>query len=272
MTQPAVQERPATRAAAPAKAPDLVPLGALVRAELMKLFGSYAVWGIAAGAAVATAVAVAGQIAGASRSHLDLDTAAGLREVLGAAGAGQIFALALGILHSAGEFRHGMAARTFLQEPQRRWVVWAKACAVALVSLGYGVLVALVALAVALPWLSAKHAAVSPVDGTVLAVLGGTIAATTLYGVIGVGIGFVGRAPAGTLIAGIAWFLVVETALLKLWPDGARFLPGGAAEALAQGKGPDLLAPGWGGLLLCGWTVLAIAVASWDVERRDVSA
>jgi ABC-2 type transport system permease protein len=248
------------------------PLHGLVAAELTKLFSTYAIWGLAAGTAAAAGIAVAGPIATAAEQHLDLGSQVGVRQVLGAAGAGQIFAMALGILHTAGEFHHGLAARTFLLTPRRRRVVAAKAAAVGIVSLGYGLVAAATALAVALPWLAARDAAVSPLDGTVLGVLGGTLVGTVLYGLIGVGIGTVGRALAATLVAAIGWFLVIETALIRLWPEGGRFLAGGGAEALARAKAEHLLAPGWGALLLCGWAALAVAVAAWDIERRDVGS
>ena len=107
-----------------------------------------------------------------------------------AGGAGSIFVLALAILHSAGEFRLGMATQTFLIEPSRRVVFSAKAGALAVVALGFAIVSIVVALAVALPWMASKHASVDLGSDVVWEVLVGTMLATVLYAVIGVGSGW----------------------------------------------------------------------------------
>ena len=107
--------------------------------------------------------------------------------VMGSASSGAILLLVIGILMTAGEFRHGTATSTFLISPDRRRVIGAKLVAAALV----GVVVALASvaltLAVALPWLAAEDVATSSYTSEAVAALLGSVGATVLGAVVGVG-------------------------------------------------------------------------------------
>ncbi len=247
-------------------------LPGLVAVELHKVVATRAVWGLLAGTVAGAMLALAGPIATAAEQHVDLASADGERKVFAAAGAGSIFAMALAIVQSAGEFRGGLAARTFLLEPRRRHVLASKAIAAAIAAAGFGVVALLCCLALAMPWLASKDAPVEVGDGTLWGVLAGTLAATVLYGVLGTAIGFVVRNVVAALIGAIGWLLVVESAILALWPEGGRWLPGGAASALGGMPDDDLLAPGWGGLLLLSWVGAALLVADRSLRDRDIEA
>lgn len=244
----------------------------LVAVELRKILATRAVWGLLAGTVLGAMLAVAGPIATAGDQQLDLASEEGVRQVFGAAGAGSIFALALAIVHSAGEFRGGLAMRTFLAEPRRGRVLAAKAIAAGIAAAGFALMALVCCAALAAPWMASKDAAVDAGDGALWAVLAGTLASTILYALLGTAIGFVVRNLAAALIGAIGWLLVVETAIIGLWPEGGRWLPGGAASALGGSPDDDLLAPGWGGLLFVAWAALALAVAHLVLRRRDIEA
>jgi hypothetical protein len=104
-------------------------------------------------------------------------------------------------------------------------------------------------------------------------VLAGVVLSTALYGALGAGLGaLLGDQVRGLLVA-LGWFVVVESALTAALPEVGRWLPGGAASALTRApSSEDLLAMGWGGLLLLAY-VAAFAWAGIEaVKRREVGA
>lgn len=256
--------------AVPAAGGSRAGLRDLVAVELRKILATRAVWGLLAGTVLGAMLAVAGPIATASDQHLDLASAEGVRQVFGAAGAGSIFAMALGIVQTAGEFRGGLAVRTFLAEPRRGRVLVAKAFAAGVAAAAFAIVALVCCLALAGPWLAAKDAPVDIGDGTLWGVLAGTLGSTIFYGLLGTAIGFVVRNVVAALVGAITWFLVVETSIVALWPEGGRWLPGGAASSLGGSPDPEILAPGWGGLLLASWVAAALVAARLALRRRDV--
>src|SRR5262245_1585919 len=81
----------------------------------------------------------------------------GQRAVL-TTGAGPAFTMlaVLAAIGITGEFRHRTATTTFLFTPQRGRVVLAKVIAYGIAGIGYGVVCAAQAVAISVPWLSAK--------------------------------------------------------------------------------------------------------------------
>ena len=89
----------------------------LVRAEVAKLTSTRAAGWLVLAAAALSALAVSGVVnAGVARSALATET--GVRTVLGHGGLAAILPLVLGVLVSAGEYRHGTVVDTFLSEPR----------------------------------------------------------------------------------------------------------------------------------------------------------
>jgi ABC-2 type transport system permease protein len=146
------------------------------------------------------------------------------------AGAGSIFTLALGILASAGEFRHGTAVQAFLAVPRRVPVVVAKIATSGLVGLAFGLVCAAFCVAVALPWWASEAQAISLGDPQLWTVLAGVVLSTTLYGALGAALG----ALLGNQVVGL------------------------------------LVALGWGGLLLAVWVLAFAAAGIAAVRRREV--
>lgn len=245
----------------------------LVRAELRKLVTVRMAF-ILLGAMVAmVALQVVATVltAGEAEGTFGLDTREGVRTVFGAAWAGAILVLVLGILAVAGEFRHGTITSTFLVTPERFRVVIAKLVAYFLVGLSFGAVGLLLTLAIAVPWLAIKDVSYSASD--VVAVATGSLLATALYGVLGVGVGALVRNQAAAITVAVVWTFVVESILVALLPEVGKWGPGGAATALAGGASTegDLLVPWAAGLLLALYGIGLAAVGTRLVIRRDIT-
>lgn len=183
--------------------------------------------------------------------------------------------LVVGVLSSAGEYRHNTVVATLLAQPRRGIVAAAKLAAVSIVALVVGGLTAGVSAVVAWPLLVSRdappaHLAAVPAALTVLAVT------AVLYGLLGVALGMLVRNQAVALTAALLWYFVVERILPVVLraPEAADWLPRGAADAFARlgdsatgsGSGPS---PWMGGALLAAYAVGVAAVATVALVRRD---
>jgi ABC-2 type transport system permease protein len=247
----------------------------LIRAELLKLRTTRTFWWsvVAALAFVPGSIALAMQMAGQAGSPTPvLDSSEGVRNVMSAAASGAQILLVIGILIMAGEFRHNTASSTFLISPDRKRVVGAKLAAASLVGVGVTVAASVLTLAIALPWLAAKHIDISLLSGDVAVPLLGALAATALYPLVGVGVGTLLRNQTVAVTVALVWVLVVEGVLVGFAPAVGRWLPGGAGSALtgvATANGG--LLPMWGAALLLAGYGLAFAAASTRlIMRRDI--
>ncbi|MGH9001060.1 MAG: hypothetical protein ACRDY7_16900 [Acidimicrobiia bacterium] len=247
----------------------------LVRTELLKLRTTRTVYGLLAATLGLTTlgVVVAMLTAGEVEGSFGLETAEGLRNLIASGWPGAIFVLVLGILAVTGEFRHNTLTPTFLAAPRRGEVVAAKLAAFGLVGLAFSVLASIITLAISLPWLAARGVEVSFFSAEVGLVLLGQILATALYGVLGVGVGALIRSQAIAMTAALVWMMMVEGILAAVWQDGARWLPGGAAQALSRSASQfGELLPMWaGGLLLAAYGVAFATSGARFVLRRDVT-
>jgi ABC-2 type transport system permease protein len=245
-------------------------MNALIRAELLKLTTTRTVWGVL----LASIALVPGWVALAVLQHaVPLDSREGVRNVMAAASSGTVMLLVLGILMTAGEFRHKTATSTFLITPHRGRVLRAKLVAVAITAMCLTVIVSLAALAVALPWLHARGVQVASYPGEIAAALGGAILAGLVSGLFGVGFGAVVRNQTAALTAALLWSQLVEGLLVSFAPTIGRWLPGGASTALTGTATPNGgLLPMWGAALLFTGYGLAFAFGGLrTVSRQDVA-
>ncbi len=185
-----------------------------------------------------------------------------------------VLMLLLGVLATAGEFRHGTVVATLLVTPRRRDAVRDKALAVAAVAAGTALAVEAVAVTLGTVFLRSKDITIEVGAGDVALTVLGTVAAATLYALAGVGLGYAVRDQTAAVGAALAWVGIVEGAvplvLRKAWLF--RWMPGGAANALAgvADPPPDLL-PAWGAALLLGGVVaLLVGGGAAAFGRRDV--
>jgi ABC-2 type transport system permease protein len=245
----------------------------LVRAELAKLRSIRLFYGVTVAMAAFAVLTVVANVTSAGRQGNPPLSAHSLPALVGApatllAGA----ALLLGILGMTGEFRHHTITQTFLTTPDRGRVVAAKLAAYALAGIAVAILTLAVTTAVALPWMSAKGLSVSVLDGGLGHVLGWTLLAAGLCGLVGVGIGALIRNQVAAVVGVLVWVLVVEGLLLGLLnvPSLGKWLPSAAAAALTNPSDGHLSR--WaGGLLFAAYGLAFSIIGTRFVIRRDVT-
>ena len=248
---------------------------ALLRAEVRKLTTTaVAQWLVAGG----VGLAVVFTILGCLLSDVREDPSNPMDLLLPfASGAGSLLAAVLGAVGITGEYRHSTATPTFLAGPVRHRVMTAKLIVYSVAGGLLGAVCCGLAVAIAVPWLTAKGFAVG-YGGTTLRAAAGGVAVSALYAAIGVAVGGIARSQ----LVGVAGFLLyinlVEPSLLAIpkVQSAYPYLPGGGAGALVQGTGADedpvtLLAPWQGGLLLLTYALVLAIAGTIVVSRRDVS-
>jgi ABC-2 type transport system permease protein len=158
-------------------------------------------------------------------------------------GTGAILVLVVGILISAGEYRHGTAADTFLTTPRRNRVVAAKLTVGAGLGLAVGVITSLACLGIASLLYNVEGATFPLGDGEVWLILGGALVYTTLFAILGVALGVLIRNQVLAIASALAWLAVIEHTLVTIIPDVGRWLPVAAGQAIVRTDLDDLLTP-----------------------------
>ncbi len=250
----------------------------LIHAELLKLRTTRMIYGLAFAALAFASITVIGAItsAGKASGGPALSTGGGISHVMSAGSSDGIIVLVIRILIMAGELYHSTATSAFLVSPEREKVVGAKIVAAALVGAGIAIASAVLTLAISIPWLATEHIHLQFVSHSVGVVLLGGIAATTIYGAVGVGVGSLIRNQTATVVVALAWFVVAENLLVGFAPEVGRWIPGGAAGSLRTVSGLDGvsngLLPMWaGGLLFVCYGLVFAAGAARFTMRRDVA-
>jgi ABC-2 type transport system permease protein len=243
----------------------------LIRAELLKLRTTRMFWGSVAAALAFVPVTVT--LAIFNTTVHPLNSPAGVRNVMSAASSGALIFFVIGILMTAGEFRHGTATSTFLVSPDRKRVVAAKLAAASVTGVAVAITTSILTLAIAVPWLAAKGVRVSSFKGDIALGLLGALVATALSSLVGVSLGALVRNQTMAVTVALVWSQVVDGLLVGFAPGIGRWVPGGAAAALtgvttANGG----LLPMWGAaLLLAGYALAFVTAGTAALARRDIS-
>jgi hypothetical protein len=247
----------------------------LVRAEWTKLLTTRVWIGLLLGACamVAGFSALLTGFAGDAESGLPPVGDPVFERLAFAVGANAVaLALILGVIGMTQEYRHRTATPTYLTTPRRGRVVIAKLVGYALVAVPFALAVLAVNVLVVTVYAGARGAAPS-MTGENLRVLAAAGAALVIYTVIGVGIGALLRNQVGAIVGALVYLYVVEP-LIRSIPATApafKWLPGGALEAMtATLRGPELLQPWQGALLLLGYGLFAALLGTFLAVRRDV--
>jgi hypothetical protein len=220
-------------------------------------------------AAVAlSAAAVAGVILSADGAGA-LESPDGIRRVLSVTGTGALIVLIVGIVMSAGEYRFGTAADTFLTTPRRHQVVTAKMAVGAGLGLAIGAVISVACIGIASLLYDAEGANFPFGDGDVWLTLAGTLAYTTLFAVLGVGLGSLVRNQTLAVAVALAWFAVVEHTLVNLAPAIGRWLPAAAGQAIVRTPVDGLLSPAAGAVVLAAYGTAIAVVGVRVAATRD---
>jgi ABC-2 type transport system permease protein len=145
---------------------------------------------------------------------------------------GYIFAIILGIMLMAGEFRHGTAVATFLTAPKRGSVLIAK---LGIAALG-GVLIMWVSAGVSFvagyfTLLGFENVA-SPSENLFLNTMIASTIGGAVLGVIGVALGTLVRNQMLAITGALVYLFIIDPILLAVWPDIGKYLPTGLITAM----------------------------------------
>ena len=210
----------------------------LLKSEWRKLVYVRANWGLLLAATFISALSVgvtpfiletaqSDQIFG-----LTLDQPAAIDATYANGISGYVFAIILGILMMAGEFRHGTAVATFLTAPKRGAVLTAK---LATAALG-GVLLMLISTGASLltgyfVLLGFENAA-EPSENLFANTLAAAAVGGAVLGIVGIAIGTLIRNQMLAIVGALVYLFVIDPLLLALWPDAGKFLPSGLITAM----------------------------------------
>ena len=189
-------------------------MSALVRAELLKVRTTRAWWAYLIVIVLLTGIGAAGEVGSAENADRStLSFQLGLVDTIGVA---VLFAIILGITIVTNEFRHGTVTPTFLAEPRRERVIFAKAIAATVVAIGFALLSLVVLAAVAITWLTIVDAQLQLGDAEFLTRIGEQILSTVLWALMGVAIGTAVHSQVAALVGTLIWIFLVENLLVGL--------------------------------------------------------
>lgn len=250
----------------------------LLKAEFIKLFTTKLWLWLLLGAIGMTALIVSltiGLSGSAGNPNPPLGSEGGQRNLFATAAASSGLAVVLGIVAMTGEYRHETVTPTFLATPRRGRVVVAKLIAYAIAGVGFGAVNVLAELALALPWLSAKHIGVVLTSNDILRTLTGVVLGLAVFTVLGVGIGALIRNQVAAIVGALVYLFVIE-GLVSALPrirDYYKYFPGGAFNGLVNNYQPSVqFLTGWAaGLLLLAYGVAFAVLGTTLTVRRDVT-
>jgi ABC-2 type transport system permease protein len=245
----------------------------LTRAELRKLIVSRTfLIGLALAVGLAV-VSVAADAALAGKSgHAALGTATSTNQMLKLGILCCLAMLVLGIIASGNEYKHKTIIPATLVAPRRGTQVAAKVIGIAVAGVVLSVLTFGLGLATVVAELAAHHIHQLPADTATL--FWGSVVSGTLFGVIGVALGYITRSTVAAVVGAVGWTLLIETAILQnLFPHIAKWLVSGSASVLTD---PGVLAsrvltPAAAVAVLSTYAVVLLAAATGLVLRRDVA-
>ena len=246
----------------------------LLRSEFRKLLTTQVwFWLLLASVAIAV-ISVVVPIA----ANNNLEVSHHVYDVLGAGNAAYIAVFVLGVLGVTTEFRYQTITPTVLITPSRWALITAKLIAFAIVGLVYAVICAVVGLAIALPWLSARGI---PLDfgstgGAILAAM----AAVTLFALVGLGAGALMKNQIVAVTVGLLFLLLIDNLIVTI--PGVKviypYLPTGLLNSMTTAPSADRyvndvhLLPIWAGVLgLIVWGLGMAVLGAGVTMNRDIT-
>lgn len=227
-------------------------------------------------------LAILGVSATIASQKTDLDLAIHLRDVMVAPSAADTYIplFVLGVLSVTTEYRYQTITPTVLATPSRWKLITAKLISYAIVGVVYALICLLVQLAIALPWISARHVhfKFSHQLGPLLAVF----AVLALFALVGLGTGALLKNQIVAVTVGVIFILAI-TPLLLIIP-GVKYvypyLPSGAVNSITTDphnhddrviNHVHLIAPGAGVAVLLAWGLVLAILGAGLTMNRDIS-
>ncbi len=240
-----------------------------IQAEILKLRTTRAIYELLLGAVAVVLLSTVSTIASAKADSLSGPLHEQVFFLLVSINVG-LFSLLVGTRVPTDELRHSTIAHAFLSDPKRRTTLFAKGAVAALVASIFAIVCAAAMVGAALPLAAAKGGTLSPTNSDVGAVAG-FVLANALWGVIGVGVGFVVRHQVAAIVGGIIWILAIENLGSGFLGDAGAYLPGQSAYALAQAlDGTEALDVGTAAAVMIAYAVVIFSIGVVVTRRRDV--
>jgi ABC-2 type transport system permease protein len=245
----------------------------LIAAEILKLRTTRTFWVLVGISLALVALSCIAQMASDAP-----DDGEEFRALIATAGTAGLLALILGVVSSAGEYRHGTITSTFLVAPDRARVLIAKTLAGGLAGLVLALLSLLLVLAIAMPWLGADSESLGSIGVGTSELLGAAAEATAyvvLTAMIAVAIGALLTNQVAAL-AVVPLLLILVDPLLTLLTEGyAKFSLSGIWASLggetSEDTGFAVFDPLAAGLIYLGYVAVLVAVTAAIDRRRDVA-
>lgn len=203
-----------------------------------------------------------------------------LNDAFGAASADilMLVAAGLGALVIAGEYATGLIRTTLAAVPDRRAVLVAKACVLAAVLFGYGVLTVGVSFGASQAILADTGIGQSVTDPAALRYVAAAVLSGPVFALVGLGLGTLIRHGAGAVVATVAVLFFLPSLITERYrwsADLLHALPLPAWQRLARttlaglrpSEYPATVAGAW--ITFAVWSLASVAVAVIALHRRD---
>lgn len=247
----------------------------LVRAELLKLRTTQVwLWMLLADVVIGALVAI-GSLAPKDAIKEPKD----VPYLFATSNGALITAFVVSVLGVTTEFRHQTITPTVLATPSRWAIVAAKMITYAVAGAAYAVACVGVQLAIAVPWLSAKHIDFNLHDHDLQRALFGMPGVFALFALFGIGLGSLLRNQTFAVIFGLVFLLVLQNIIAAI--PGVRgawaYTPSGATIAIlypyerAGGDDVQLLHAPAGVAVLLLWALIPAAVGAAYSMNRDIT-
>jgi ABC-2 type transport system permease protein len=188
------------------------------------------------------------------------------------------FILVLAVVGISGEWRHRTITSSLLAAPDRLRFLTAKTLAFAAAGILMSLLISIAVTILGLAILTVRDLP-APEAGELADLAARNALVAALLGAFGVGIGALVRNQVVAVVGLLVFSFVVETTLIALVPEVARFGPftslptataGISAGQAGLGDELELLAPGLAVMAMLAWIGAAFAAGAVLLQRRDL--
>src|SRR3954447_16564172 len=247
----------------------------LIRAEVLKLRTTQVwLWLLLADIAVGALVAI-----GSLAPHDAIKESKDVPFLFATSNSALLTAFVLGVLGITTEFRYQTITPAVLATPSRWAIVTAKMITYAFVGVVYAAACVGVQLAIALPWLSARHIDVDFHDHNLQRALFGMLLVFALFALFGIGLGALLRNQILSVTLGLIFLLVLQNtiAAIPATQDFWAYTPAGATIAILypyERAGADdvqLLHAPAGVLVLLLWAIIPALIGAGYSMNRDIT-
>lgn len=245
---------------------------ALIRAEFLKLRTTRSFWWV-----VVLALALPVLITISNVASQTFESESDARSLLSDIGTAGLLMLVLGVVGTAGEYRHGTITSTFLVAPDRRRVLVAKALAAGIVGLAVALASAVLVIGISAPWLSSDGHSLSSlgIGGTdLIGIVAGAAAYVAISAMLGVGIGALLTNQVAAVVGVLVLLFILDPVVAALVGSYGKFSLTGIGIALSGGgddAGFRVFSAPAAAFVYLGYAAAFTAAAVAVAQRRDVS-